>query len=132
MKKWQKWSREKKFRGRRVGNGEWVQGFLIGEDVIVGDIVEWDSEYFCTEFWYKVDPETVGESTSVKDQEGTFAFEDDILENEEGKRWCIRWGINSNGFIAQSNEPHTNVYSSYHLIPKTKVIGNIHDNPDLL
>lgn len=126
-----KWERKIKFRGKRIDNDEWVHGYLIGTDVIVGEIVEWDSEYFCTEFWYKVDPETVGESTNIKDKDGDVAFEDDIIENENGKRFLVRWGINSNGFIAKSADVHTNVHSSYHLIPKTKIIGNIHDNPEL-
>ena len=51
--------REYKFRGKRIDNGELVYGYLIGNDVIVGNIVEWDDEYFNTEFWMKVDPETV-------------------------------------------------------------------------
>lgn len=126
-----KWNRKIQFRGRRKNSNEWVVGYLIGTDVIVGKIVEWDSDYFCTEFWYKVDPETVGESTDIKDMEGNIAFEDDIVEGEEGKRFLVRWGINSNGFIAKSTEVHSNVYSSYHLIPKTKIVGNIHDNPEL-
>jgi hypothetical protein len=49
--------REIKFRGKRIDNYEWVYGYLIGNDVIVGEIVDWDSDYFNTEFWYKVDPE---------------------------------------------------------------------------
>ncbi|MDQ0496353.1 hypothetical protein [Paenibacillus brasilensis] len=29
--------REIKFRGKRLDNGEWFHGYLIGEDVIVGE-----------------------------------------------------------------------------------------------
>ncbi|MDF2815717.1 MAG: hypothetical protein K0Q81_1917 [Paenibacillus sp.] len=53
--------RDTKYRGIRIDNKEWVYGYLIGKNVIVGEIVEWDSEYFNTEFWRKVDPETVGQ-----------------------------------------------------------------------
>lgn len=67
--------REIMFRGKRMDNGEWIYGNLIGTDVIVGDIVEWDSDYFCTEFWWKVDPETVGQYTGFKDETGTEIYE---------------------------------------------------------
>ncbi|MEK4360827.1 hypothetical protein NYE48_27860 [Paenibacillus sp. FSL M7-1455] len=62
-------NREIKFRGKSIATGEWVYGNLIGTDVIVGGIVDWDDEYFCTEFWYKVYPETVGQYTGLKDIE---------------------------------------------------------------
>lgn len=59
--------REYKFRGKRIDSGEWVYGNLIGTDVIVGDIVEFNDEYFNTEFWYKVDSKTVGLFTGLYD-----------------------------------------------------------------
>jgi len=55
--------RENLYRGKRVDTGEWVEGSLIGNDVIVGKIVEFEEDYFCTEFWYKVDSATVGQYT---------------------------------------------------------------------
>ena len=53
--------REILFRGKSIETGEWIYGSLIGNDVIVGKIVEFEEDYFCTEFWNKVDPETVGQ-----------------------------------------------------------------------
>ena len=72
------------FRGKRVDNGQWVEGSLIGEDVIVGKIVDFEEDYFTTEFWYKVDPETVGQFTGITDKNELKIFEGDILETEEG------------------------------------------------
>lgn len=55
------------FRGKRSDNGEWIYGYLIGNNVIVGEIVLFEDEFFSTEFWYKVDPETVGMFTGMYD-----------------------------------------------------------------
>ena len=44
----------------------WVYGYLIGKDVIVGEIVEFEDDYFNTEFWCRVRPETVGQFTGLK------------------------------------------------------------------
>lgn len=39
--------------------GSWVEGYLVGDDMIVGEVLESTSDYIVLEYWYKVDSETV-------------------------------------------------------------------------
>jgi uncharacterized phage protein (TIGR01671 family) len=135
--------REIKFRAKRIDMDRWIYGqyfttpltdensgttpdkgwfFLTGETrhCIVQNMVA-----------FVIDLKTLGQYTGLKDINSKEIFDDDIVENEEGKRFRVRWGINSNGFIAQTRDVHSNVYSSYHLIPKTKWVGTFHENPEM-
>lgn len=117
--------REIKFRGKSVETGQWLYGSLCRTNPI-SIIPLGDNRFF------EITPESVGEFTGLCDKNGKEIYEGDVLQDDNGKRYRIKWGVNSNGFIAKTNEAHCNVYSSYHLAPNTEVIGNIYENPKLL
>ena len=152
--------REIKFRGRRIDNGEWVYGYLIGQDVIVGDIVEFTDEYFNTEFWYKVDPETVGQYTGLKDRNGNPIYEEDIVRykpswneligvvcfghysqdgsgGEYGPRPCVGFYVERKIIIPDELDdgevyPREEEEQMSIAEEEYEIIGNIYENPELL
>ncbi len=123
------------YRGKRTDNGEWVMGYLIGHDVIVGDLVEFNDEYFNCEFWCRVHPETVGQMVYDNRYTGDiFAVVCDC-DAEYGcshgtENWMLVWheqyfqyGFRRGArFVLLDEFGEENVH----------LIGPIHDHPNLL
>lgn len=132
------------YRGKRIDNGEWVEGCLQ----IYAGIV---SILYATE-WYRVDPDTVGECTGLMDKNGKLIFEEDILrlnaeerELEEDGFGVIHFG-RFKDTDAMSDYDHLGWYITITSIPYEattvfvleelglafEIIGNIYDDPELL
>ena len=120
--------REILFRGKRVDNGECVEGSLIGNDVIVGKIVEFEEDYFCTEFWYKVDPKTVGQFTGMTDKNGKRIFEGDIYSMGEKNNFYVVI-FDKSQFIGKQVRNRSLTGLGYWK-SDIEIVGNIHDNPE--
>ncbi len=127
----------REFRGKRSDNNEWVEGFYIcisgtchyiltGNPVIVcGGI---DVEH------HRVIPETVGRYTGLKDMNGKRIFEGDILESwhiaDSPAIEIVKWIYN--GWHTQEGDCAPDMIDGVEIMPVSEVIGNIHDNPELL
>ena len=134
--------REILFRGKDINNGEWITGFLV-DGTHIGSWLE------CV----PVHPETVGQFTGLTDKNGTKVFEGDIVQYsiEEDQAvfvGAVKFGefnpdggepINTNvGFYVElSDQEGKRTYMRKDIgfwvkFRKVEVIGNIHDNPELL
>jgi len=135
-----------KFRGipvvpvDKTEYGEWIKdgfvyGYLIGNDVIVGEIIDFEEDYFNTEFWCRVKPETVGQYTGLNDKNNQEIYRGDILGKES--HWGIFIGYKEGNLMIIPCDPVQRMNSKWIPVPEGifegwKVIGNIYENPELL
>lgn len=117
--------REILFRGKDF-NHSWYFGSLDTTEKDRAEIIYPDR--FGNKCRIFVNPETVGQYTGMKDNNGKPIFEGDILRLGIGKTRFVFYGV--------SSFRHT-IYNGYakEFDFKDKgyqVIGNIHDNPELL
>lgn len=120
-------TREHIFRGKSLDNGEWVIGDLVhvkGGALILPIGKGWDQ--------HRVDPETVGQFTGIKDKNGQEIYEGDILS--DGRLFHIKWDSRGASWTGEmNNDPEQQLDLCFLITRKqTRVIGNIHDNPELL
>lgn len=122
--------REILFRGKLlagVSAGEWVYGNLVVKSDNVAIITPDDTPIGR---YGRVAPETVGQFTGLHDRNGTRIFEGDILRYSiMGKElWEIRWNAGRAFFGAHNSNVELGAFA----FEVGEVIGNIHDNPELL
>ena len=134
--------REIIFKGKRIDNGEWVEGFYykmsettycFAEDYERNPVPE--HHYILQErmtdwglpnqiIQIEVDPESICQFTGLCDKSGNKIWENDILKYE--------WGEEKIDVVEYQPPIFTYSKSMRWSLNKDEVIGNIFDNPELL
>lgn len=138
--------REILFRGKRVDNGEWIYGDLhlfegcfIGITYVTEHI---DEGRLSNHKWIEVIPETVCQFTGLTDKNGTKIFEGDVLiyhttvKNYEDDDYNPR-NYNMPKYSSLEWKDVVKYKGVRFCIDfdctwsEAKILGNIHDNPEL-
>ena len=147
--------REILFRGKQVSDGEWIEGYVFPQ-VIDGGYAPLciTTEPICANDyseilgdWAIVDSSTVGQYTGLNDKTGKKIFEGDILSiaqkgNGIGDYFypplkypsnaIVKWDKCSWMWEIIAEQRYYLTFPDAWCHYESKVIGNIHDNPELL
>lgn len=126
--------REILFRGKLLFTGEWVYGSYFPDtdtlDKGTGYILIYelnDPDYV----YEKVNLDTVGQYTGMKDKNGKKVYEADILTDKFGRMGVVEW--RDSGFVVNFGD--TDIFDLSNCFGDSYqmwVVGNIHDNADLI
>lgn len=132
--------REILFRGQTRRKGEIVYagtGKPVDGKWVYGGITQGTGDFSVMYSYSPVEKhvvytDTVGQFTGLTDKNGKKIFEGDILKSSDGTKYVVEWDTENARFLGFSvikNERYI-VYVGRE--PKSEVIGNIHDDPELL
>lgn len=126
--------REIKFRGKRIDNGEWIYGFFVFDEFKgfegKAGIAFTDSPLGFEVV--EVDIKTVGQYTGLKDKNNIEIYEGDTYhQGDKNILYVVEYTQDCSFMGRQIRTKGSRVGLSYWQ-DRIEVIGNIHDNPELL
>lgn len=136
--------REILFRGKDTIKGKWVEGWYarypfsrwpLNDAIIPSEDAE--NGHFCP---VEVDPATIGQYTGLKDKNGQRIFEGDLVQavlppsiSQPSFVWPIMPVVFSDGvFGLQDQRGGVTPLKSFAPTVTFEVMGNVHDNPELM
>lgn len=137
------------FRGKRVDNGEWVEGYYAKVADYLSEqpidlIFEPDGMLFphseicgCID----IDSKSIGQFTGLYDKNGNKIFEGDAVKTKFGRLCIVEW-FSTRVYCGWDLKPVDTFDNIRHTEPPTEydmwedknleVVGNIHDNPEFV
>lgn len=108
--------------------------------VLVGNNNPKDKNYTCSSVlfdgeWLHFDEfcGDIEQYTGLKDKNGTEIYEGDIMKVEgDGETYRVEWIYSGFGLEPRYDSPRYPILGNVKLRKKIEVIGNIHENPELL
>ena len=128
-------NREIKFRGKRKEGSEWLYGlpYKVNNDYYIqveGGLNSPD--------YYRVDSNTIGQFTGLLDKNGKEIYEGDLLDCDPSPQLPenpikVGWSNKYASFVLNKSGWAYSHYFGEALNPEDcEIIGNIHDNPELI
>ena len=110
------------FRGKRVDNGEWTEGYFFKSWDKV--FLLWGMTGDCPNM-EEVVPETVGQFTGLTDKNGKKIFEGDIVESPHGTQGVVEWQNAECAFLVNIGDDWQTMDDCPY-----EVVGNIYDKEE--
>ena len=110
------------FRGKRVDNGKWTEGYFFKSWDKV--FLLWGMTGDCPNM-EEVVPETVGQFTGLCDKNGKKIFEGDIVESPHGTQGVVEWQNAECAFLVNIGDDWQTMDDCPY-----EVVGNIYDKEE--
>ena len=131
--------REILFRGKGINKGKWIEGFLFPQNIDSGycPLCICSSPISANDYseilgdWSIVSEDTIGQYTGLTDKNGKKIFEGDIVESILYGDMYIR------GVVKYMDARYMIVFKDRYYLDmfaeaKYSILGNVHDNPELV
>lgn len=126
--------REILFRGKRLDNGEWVEGYYttdpIGVVIRTHKIIKNEKGDTHVEWSHRVDPTTIGQFTGLLDKNGKRVFEGDVLKDMAGDIFTVFYNSAHCAFMCEYQKNSFKRKGFWRMDDQCslgiEVVGNIH------